>query len=137
MIIEKRNPSISEYLNLRNEVEWWDVEKDSTEKALRNSLYSVVAIENDKVIGVGRIIGDGGLYFYIQDLIVHPDYQNKGLGKRLMRELMNYIDENAKHGAFVGLMSAKGSEKFYELFGFKAREADAPERSVYGVRLDY
>ena len=126
MIIEKRNPSISEYLNLRNEVGWWEVEKETIEKALNNSLYSVVAIDSGKVIGVGRIIGDGGLYFYIQDLIVHPDYQNKGIGKRLMKELMDYIDEQAADGAFIGLMSAKGYDKFYESFGFKARDVNAP-----------
>lgn len=126
IIFEKRNPTVSEYLNLRNEVGWWDTEKEMTEKALNNSLYSIVAVEGDKTIGVGRIIGDGGLYYYIQDLIVHPDYQNKGIGKRLMKELMNYIDKHAANGSFIGLMSAKGYAEIYESFGFKAREVDAP-----------
>ncbi|HDY72519.1 MAG TPA: N-acetyltransferase [Nitrospirae bacterium] len=126
MIIEKRNPSTSEYLYLRNKVGWGDKEKEVTEKALNSSLYSVVAIESDQVIGMGRIIGDGGLYYYIQDLIVHPDYQNKGIGKRLMKELMNYIDEHAASGSFIGLMSATGYYRFYESFGFKARDINAP-----------
>ncbi len=61
----KRIPMVSEYVSLRNEVGWWDVENESTEKVLNNSIYSVVAVEKEKVVGVGRIIGDGGLYFYI------------------------------------------------------------------------
>ncbi len=126
MDIEKRIPTVSEYLKLRKAVGWWDTEEDSIEEALKNSLFSVVAVESDKVIGVGRIVGDGGLYFYIQDLIVHPDYQNKGLGKQLMKELMNYIKGHAKHGAFIGLMAARGFAKYYESFGFKACDADAP-----------
>ena len=43
-----------------------------------------------------------------------------------MNEVMVYIKANAKSGAFIGLMAAKGLEAFYERFGFKAREEDAP-----------
>jgi GNAT superfamily N-acetyltransferase len=98
------------------------------------------------VAGFGRLICDEGLYFYIQDLIVHPDYQNQGFGKTLMKELMNYISTNAKTGAFIGLMAAKGLEKYYEFFGFKARDAHAPgmyqvphqlEQHLYLLKYEY
>jgi len=126
MQIEHRLPTVTEYTKLRDLVGWWKTDENATDMALKNSLFSVVAIEQGTTIGFGRIIGDGGLYFYIQDLIVHPDFQNKGLGKSLMRELMDYIKANAKSGAFVGFMAAKGLEKYYEPFGFKARNKDAP-----------
>jgi len=126
MQLEYRLPNVTEYKRLRDSVGWCKICEVSTEKALKNSLFSVVAIENGTVIGFGRIIGDGGLYYYIQDLIIHPEFQSKGLGKALMTELMNYINSNAKTGAFVGLMAAKGLEKYYEQFGFKARDEDAP-----------
>ncbi len=126
MLIEKRTPTTFEYLNLRNSANWRDVDNKLAEEALNNSIFSAVAIDNDKVVGMGRVIGDGGLYFYIQDLIVLPDYQHKGIGKQLMKELMDYINDKANDGAFVGLMSAKGYEEFYKPFGFKARRPDAP-----------
>ena len=126
MPIEYRQPTVIEYTRLRNLVGWWEVDENATGKALENSLFSVVATEHGTIIGFGRIIGDGGLYFYIQDLIVHPEFQGKGLGKLLMTELMSYITAKAKSGAFVGLMAAKGLEKYYEQFGFKARDKDAP-----------
>ena len=126
MPIEYRQPTVIEYTRLRNLVGWWEVDENATGKALENSLFSVVATEHGTIIGFGRIIGDGGLYFYIQDLIVHPEFQAKGLGKILMKELMSYITAKAKSGAFVGLMAAKGLEKYYEQFGFKARDKDAP-----------
>ena len=126
MLIEYRSPNVSEYMRLRNLVGWWEIDENATGKALENSLFSVVAIEHGTVIGFGRIIGDEGLYFYIQDLIVHPEFQAKGLGKLLMKELMSYITADTKTGAFVGLMAAKGLEKYYEQFGFKARDKDAP-----------
>jgi len=126
MRIEQRSPTVSEYIRLRDSVGWWKTDEKATEIALTNSLFSVVAIENGNIVGLGRIVGDDGLYFYVQDLIVHPESQNKGLGKKLMNELMSYVRANAKAGAFVGLMAAKGLEKYYEPFGFKARDDDAP-----------
>ena len=126
MKIEYRLPTVSEYKKLRGLAGWWETVETAIDTALKNSLFSVVAIEHDTAIGFGRVIGDGGLYFYIQDLIIHPDYQAKGLGKSLMNELMSYIMSSAKSGAFVGLMAARGLEKYYDRFGFKARDEDAP-----------
>ena len=126
MKIEYRSPTVSEYRKLRGLVGWWKTDENAIGLALKNSLFSVVAVEHYTVIGFGRVIGDRGLYFYIQDLIIHPDFQAKGLGKSLMKELMGYITSNAKSGAFVGIMAAKGLEKYYERFGFKARDEDAP-----------
>lgn len=127
MEIEYRSPTVAEYNKLRGLVGWWETDATAIEMAMKNSLFSVVCTEHGSTIGLGRIIGDG-LYFYIQDLIIHPDYQSKGLGKTLMKELMVYISANTKAGAFVGLMAAKGLEKYYEQFGFRARDKHAPGR---------
>ncbi len=71
-------------------------------------------------------MGDGGIYFYIQDVIVLPEFQKKGPGKRIMDALMGYISSHAKSKAFIGLMAAKGVSKFYEKYGFAERPADRP-----------
>ena len=126
MKIQYRPPTVSEYKRLRNDVGWWATDENATAVALKNSLFSVIALELDAVSGFGRIVGDGGLYYYIQDLMIHPNFQNKGLGNSLMKELMDYIAANAKQGAFIGLMAGKGLEKYYIKFGFKARDKDAP-----------
>ncbi|WP_139904501.1 GNAT family N-acetyltransferase [Clostridium thermarum] len=88
------------------------------ELGLKNSLFGVCAIYNGVTVGTIRAIGDGSTCFYIQDVIVNPDHQRKGIGQVMMKEVMNYIAENACEGAVVGLMSAKGKEEFYEKFGF-------------------
>jgi len=61
------------------------------------------------------------LVFYIQDVIVIPEYQNKGIGTQLMKKVMEYIEKHANDNSVIGLMSAKGKEKFYEKFGFSIR----------------
>ena len=126
MEIEYRSPTVREYAELRALVGWWEVDESAIEAGLKSSLFSVTAVKDGRLAAFGRIVGDGGLYFYLQDLIVHPDFQGRGLGKRLMRELMDYINANAKSGAFVALMAAKGLEGYYEAFGFKARDPKAP-----------
>ncbi|MEJ2696958.1 MAG: GNAT family N-acetyltransferase [Candidatus Sulfobium sp.] len=124
--LEHKLPTVSEYTYLRDSVGWLKIDEQAAEIALSNSLFSVVALENNEIVGLGRIVGDGGIYYYIQDLIVHPRLQRQSIGKKLMDELMTYINANAKTGAFVGLMAAKGLERYYESFGFKARNQDAP-----------
>ena len=95
---------------------------------MHNSLFSVCVIHNYKnnVIGCGRLVGDGGIYFYIQDVIVLPEFQGKGIGKHIMASIMDYLKACAPPNAFVGLMAAKGVSKFYERYDFMERPADAP-----------
>jgi ribosomal protein S18 acetylase RimI-like enzyme len=68
--------------------------------------------------------------FYIQDVIVHPHFQGKGIGKAMMKDLMNYLDRYASKGSFIGLMAAKGKERFYKSFGFAERPND-----IYGAGM--
>lgn len=126
MRITNRSLSAQEFLNLRAAVGWPESDEESTRTALLNSLCSVVAEENEAVIGFGRVIGDGGLYFYVQDVIVHPDHQGKGVGTALMAALLDFIGSAARRGAFIGLMAASGRSAFYERFGFRMRSPDAP-----------
>lgn len=122
----ERHLTVEEYLKLRKAVGWWDVDVRALRFGLQNSLFSICVILGDDVIGCGRVVGDGGMYFYIQDIIVLPKFQGKGIGKRIMDAIMNYIDLHAQSGAFVGLMTAKGISKFYEKYGFKERPLDRP-----------
>jgi hypothetical protein len=75
MEYEHRSSTISEYKRLRNSVGWWATDDKATEV----TLFSIVTIKNGNSVVFGRIIGDGGLYYYIQDLIVHPGFQKMGL----------------------------------------------------------
>ncbi len=67
-----------------------------------------------------------GYLFYLQDIIVLPAFQGKGLGKRIMTAVMAYIEAYAHLGVFIGLIAAKGVEDFYTQFGFSVRP---PQRS--------
>lgn len=93
------------------------------EKALENGLFNVSAICDGKVVGMGRLVGDGVMYWYLQEIIVLPEYQGKGIGKGIVSRLIEYIKSAALPCSVidVGLTAVKGKESFYEKFGFSIR----------------
>lgn len=88
--------------------------------ALRNDLYDVVALVSNDVVGMGRLVGDGVMYWYLQEIVVLPKYQGIGIGTAIVSKLLNYIQEHTPEGNFtrVGLTATEGKEGFYERFGF-------------------
>ena len=110
-----------EYTFLRNHVNWGEVSEFAAVHSLKNSLFSVCAEYNNEIIGMGRVVGDGYLYFYVQDIIVYEKYRGQGIATKIMGMIMEYITSKAEKGSVIGLMSAKGVEKFYKKFGFFER----------------
>ena len=90
------------------------------DRALKNNLYDVVAVAEGEVIGMGRLVGDGVMYWYLQEIVVLPEYQGNGIGTAIVNKLLDYIKEHTEKGNFtsVGLTAAEGKEGFYERFGF-------------------
>ncbi|UGV41730.1 GNAT family N-acetyltransferase [Methanococcoides orientis] len=123
----KQIPTVEEYQTLREAVGWDRIaDPKAADVGLNNSLFCVCAVSDNKVIGCGRVIGDMGIYYYVQDIIVLPKFQGKGLGKNIMDIIIDYLEEHASPGSFVGLMAAKGLSGFYERYGFTKRPSDGP-----------
>ena len=70
-------------------------------------------------MGIGRIIGDGGLFFRV--VAVFPEHQKKGLGAKIMEALTSWLGERAPSGAYVQLIAGEGTSTFYEKYGFRVR----------------
>lgn len=104
-LIERR-PTVAEYQVLRAAVAWPKVGAQQVEQGLVSDLYAVCAERAGETIGCARLVGDGGIYIYIQDVIVLPKYQGLGLGRRLMERVMAQIERFAGRNTFVGLMAA-------------------------------
>ena len=122
--VVERLPSPDEYNQLRASVGWGVYDRGVADAALPRSLYGVCALVEGRVVGMARVIGDGGLVFYIQDVIVRPEYQRQGIGTMLMERIMAYIRSHAHHNSVIGLMAAAGKEPFYERYGFATRPND-------------
>ncbi len=118
--------SVAEYLELRESVGWKKLTERQAELALENCIYCISAYDEGKLIGMGRIVGDGAVICYIQDLIVLPEYHGKGVGSALIKYLKQYVTNLSADGEemMLALMCAKGREGFYIKNGFTARPTE-------------
>lgn len=114
-------PPIDDFISLRAECGWGRLDIETATRTLAASLANITVFETERVVGFGRVVGDGAIYFYVQDLIVAADYRGQGIGSDILKALIGQTRDIASPGASIGLMSAKGKEPFYEGFGFAAR----------------
>jgi ribosomal protein S18 acetylase RimI-like enzyme len=103
---------------------------EAVPKSLANSFCCIVAYERkdmlddttpapaQDVVAMGRLVGDGSLFLIMVDIAVHPDHQRRGLGKRIVQTLLDYVDEHAPL-AYVSLVADGPAQKLYPLYGFK------------------
>lgn len=115
----ERIPTPEEYRALCEAVGWGEIINfDAAPDSLARSLFGVVVTDGDTAIGMGRLVGDGAMYVYVQDVAVRPDYQGRGVGQLILRALLDYVRRTAPDQAFVGLFAAQGTQPFYRRFGF-------------------
>lgn len=88
---------------------------------LANSLHSVMIAneESKEIIGMGRIIGDGGCFCQVVDICVLPEYQGQGIGKHIMENLMSYINNKLPESCYISLIADGNADKLYAKYGFK------------------
>ncbi len=123
--IEENRISANDFNFLTDQVGWGIRNIEIIEEALDNTLYSVSAYDDDKIIGYGRIIGDKTIFLYIQDVMVVPEYQGKQIGTMIMNRLLAKVSSYKKVNPHIRtyLGASKNKEKFYERFGFKTRSS--------------
>jgi len=90
--------------------------------ALEGSLFIGTARCEDKLIGLVRLVGDGAYILHLAELIVHPDFQNIGIGRKLMELAINFAkDKKIGTGDNLGeftLFADIESDTFYKKLGF-------------------
>ena len=125
MDIRYNAPSAMEYVSLRLKTGMGTKNLSKTEIALKNSLFIVSLWNEDKLIGFGRVIGDQGITYVVSDIMVEPDYQCKGLGKIIMKEINSYLEQNTDQYAYVCLIANKPADRLYSQFGFEYVESNS------------
>ena len=94
--IKPGTPSVEEFLSLRGSVEMGTRSVEGAKKGLGNELFGALLYLKDggELVGMGRVVGDGGTVFHICEMVVKPEWQKKGGGTRIMDALMNFINED-------------------------------------------
>lgn len=118
------------FLKLYSSVGWEPPCIEQVREALTNTIGTFTAYDNEQAVGMLRLIGDGGMSFYIKDFVVIPSYQSKGVGTLLMESVERYIRESISSDWAVSLelISTKEAVPFYKKKGFEERpcEWDGP-----------
>jgi len=120
-------PDLDNYWDLFNTTSWNDkykFNKSDIGNAIENSWYVISVYNENKLIGFGRVISDGIHHALIVDMIIHPEYQSKGIGGLLLEKLLKKCKSHNIRD--IQLFSAKDKYKFYEKYNFIKRLNDAP-----------
>jgi aralkylamine N-acetyltransferase len=112
---------IEEVVELYKSAGWWQESPESRAVIplmIRGSFHFMVArsIEG-RIVGMARVISDGFSDAYIQDVVVLPEFRGRGVGKELVRRLIQHCV--SRKIAWIGLVAEPGTQEIYENLGFR------------------
>ena len=91
-------------------------------KALMHSSTVLTVWENEKLVGLARVLDDSELVAYIHYVLVHPDYQGMGIAGKMIE----FIKDKYKQYLYIeGMLEDKHNVPFYEKHGFSVMEQGA------------
>ena len=116
------NFHLEEIKNLYQNVGWTNYleRTEILEEAYANSLCVIGAYDSDRLVGIIRAVGDGQTIVFVQDIIVLPEYQRKGIGTKLLKAVMDkYHDVYQMELLTDNTVKTKA---FYRSVGFTASD---------------
>ena len=121
-IREYGNFQLEEITNLYQSVGWTKyLERISVlEDAYAHSLCVIGAYDNEKLVGIIRAVGDGLTIVFIQDIIVQPEYQRKGIGTKLLKAVMDKYSDVYQMELLTD--NTEKTKAFYRSVGFSASD---------------
>lgn len=111
-------PLVESYRKLREQSGLSPKSEEAARLGLEGTNFSVQILYKETPVGMGRLIGDGGCHFQIVDVAVLPAHQGKGLGKEIMKDLSDYIDQHLPDTAYISLIADGPADKLYKQYGF-------------------
>ena len=92
--IADKNIAMDQLINLYKSVGWSSYTQNprQLQKAVANSLFVIGAYDQNQLVGLIRVVGDGLTIIYIQDLLVNTAYQRRGIGTKLINSVLKKYD---------------------------------------------
>lgn len=112
-------PSAQRYRELRQLCGLSAITQAQAERGIQGSwAWLTVHSPTGQVVGMGRVVGDGGWYFLISDMATLPEHQGLGIGRAVLTSLLGRIRAEAEPGAYVTLTADPPGRRLYESMGF-------------------
>jgi len=109
----------TEILNLYKSVGWtnYSDKPEMLKNAYANSLKILGAYENEKLLGIIRVVGDGYSIVFIQDILILPDYQHRGIGTALIKKILEMYQNVYQKELLTD--NTEKTIQFYKSVGFE------------------
>lgn len=91
--------------------------ENSYKNSLNNSFFYICCYDDNNLIGFLDVISNGVTDAYIQDVIVNPKYQRKGIATTMMNMAIDRLKQNGVYA--ISVLFEKNLLTFYQKFGFK------------------
>src|SRR5262249_1622182 len=117
--LQAQPPALKDYLRLRTLTGLSPKTPEAARLGLAGTYFGVTVLHKGSVVGMGRVIGDGGCFFQVVDIAVLPEHQGCGLGKRIMETLVTHLRRNVPSSAYVSLLADGKAQDLYRQFGFR------------------
>jgi GNAT superfamily N-acetyltransferase len=129
--LEATLPSLEDYRRLRVETGRSPRAPEAAARGLAGSLFALQLVHEGRVVGMARVIGDGGCFFQVVDVAVDPDHPGRGLGRALMAAVLEWLASHVPETGYVSLLPDVPANGLYAQFGFRPT---APE--TLGMALE-
>ncbi|MES5894215.1 GNAT family N-acetyltransferase [Bacillus cereus group sp. RP43] len=86
------------------------------EQMCKQSWYAIYVFDDQKLVGMGRVISDGVITGIICGVCVLPEYQSKGIGKEIVERLIRHCEQKR---VIPQLMCVEDLKSYYESIGFE------------------
>ncbi|MFG2058752.1 GNAT family N-acetyltransferase [Micromonospora sp. NPDC048930] len=117
-VIRAETPSAEVYRHLRVASGLSSKSAEAAAVGLAGTWHAVVAYRDERPVGMGRVIGDGGTAFQIVDMCVLPEHQGRGVGKAIIGALLRRLRDRAPRTAYVSLIADGEARHLYAKYGF-------------------
>lgn len=123
-------PSRDELMALYEANGWraYTIDPEGLHRGVRNSTYTVVARDDDELVGLARVVSDDHSIMYLQDILVLPSHQRRGIGRALLGRCL----ERFAHcrGKVLLTDDEERQLRFYESLGY-VQAADVPHLTAF------
>lgn len=124
-VLSEGVPTVEEYLHVREVAGMTAKSVAGAEAGLPNSWFSVVVRFDHRVVGMGRVVSDGGTVYLVSDIVVEPAHQGRGLGKAIVGRLVEECWARGQEGAYVSLFADGEAHRLYAQYGFEPTAPDS------------
>jgi ribosomal protein S18 acetylase RimI-like enzyme len=112
-------PTAQDYVSLRLRSGMGNKDLKRSQIALENSLFTASLYDKEKLIGFGRVVGDGGITYVVSDIMVDKEYQRRGFAEQIMKAIDSYFEENTHEDSYICLIANRPADLLYHKHQFE------------------